>query len=321
MSRKISAFAWASSFCSLTMLTFSRSGHLLYKKVTKTKFGYPYRWVAKGLLGTTPTILAWRSTVCRFCRLGTSKSCLPILSCHFTTLIQFLSIDFLGMNKIWLAEWFLLISATALRVWLFCFLKEYHTCYVLHAKAHSSSLLAPHTPFTPATTILDKVRKLCSPNKENLAKTWQSSKNFISEGTFEDRNAVGCKCWVKVYRGRLNGKIDVQMKKVLAKVNWSSEYFSAAIFHQAVHHLVGLHTLTNQENWRVLSTSKLNPMRYIGITRPQRPPKQDINQDEETVNEPTALRNAVQQERQKQQSPERPTLKQMARLRRRSVDG
>ena len=62
------------------------------------------------------------SPVYRFCKLGTSKACLQFSSCHFTTL-TFWFINFLGINRIGLAEYFFSISATPLRVLLFYFLR------------------------------------------------------------------------------------------------------------------------------------------------------------------------------------------------------
>ena len=70
---------------------------------------------------SSPAFLEWMSPFYRsyrFYRRGTSKACLSIPSCHYTALPQLWSIDFCGINKIGLAEYFLLISATPLRVWL-----------------------------------------------------------------------------------------------------------------------------------------------------------------------------------------------------------
>ena len=93
------------------------------QKVINSNVEYPYHWITKRAIWGHSDFLGWLSPVYRFCRLGPSKACLPFLACHCTILTRFLSIDFLWINKIELAEYFLLIGATSFRVWLFRFLR------------------------------------------------------------------------------------------------------------------------------------------------------------------------------------------------------
>ena len=89
---------------------------------SRRRWQHPYHWVKKGYLGSLRPVLGWVSPIYILCRLGASTACqfcCAILQCwpNVDPLL-----GFLGVNKIGLAEYFLLISATPLRLVMFCFL-------------------------------------------------------------------------------------------------------------------------------------------------------------------------------------------------------
>ena len=73
-------------------------------------------------LSSFSCFLHWTFHLVRLWRVETSKARLPIPSCHFTMLPQSWCIDFLGFNKIGLAEQFCRLAQPRFRVDLFRFL-------------------------------------------------------------------------------------------------------------------------------------------------------------------------------------------------------
>ena len=104
------------TLCSIHGLSKTWSRWLFFLKAPSAKpnVSTPSIGSQKRFFGVTSTFLGRSFTFYKLWRLWTFKACLPIPSGHFTALTQFWSIDFLGINKIWLTKYFCWLAKACL---------------------------------------------------------------------------------------------------------------------------------------------------------------------------------------------------------------
>ena len=128
-------------------MTFSLSGSPLIRNIPPNQIlGIPNIGSQKGQFRVTPTFFRSEVDILQILQTVDLQGMLPIPAWHFKILTQCWSLGYFGINKMEFAEYFLLISATLLRVPIFCFLKEYvpRSLCVTHKR---SSIVSAYVQF------------------------------------------------------------------------------------------------------------------------------------------------------------------------------